>query len=103
MNKKLLSFFVTFLLLITIFGCDGYFFNTEDDKSEIVITTKITVVEYRVNYYIDGVLRYNATNHENQKIKKPDDPVKDNHTFLGWYTNDGKLYDFNSPLSSSFN
>lgn len=102
MIKKLLSGFITLLFVFSLLGCNGLF-STNNDSTGIVYQTEIIVIEYRVNYYVDGVLRYYATNHENQKIRKPEeDPIKANHTFLGWYTEKGILYNFNTPLNKSF-
>ena len=46
------------------------------------------------NYLVD-----NITVSKNDTITKPEDPVKENHRFVGWYYN-GELYDFNSKVTS---
>ncbi len=35
-----------------------------------------------------------------EKVSKPDDPTKENNTFLGWYLNDA-LYDFNAEVNEN--
>ncbi len=35
--------------------------------------------------------------------EKPEDPVQENKIFLGWYTEDGELYDFDTPVTSDVN
>lgn len=32
-----------------------------------------------------------------EKAEKPEDPILDGYTFIGWYLND-ELYDFDSPV-----
>lgn len=34
---------------------------------------------------------------ENEKVEKPDDPIREGYTFVGWYYND-ELYDFEMPV-----
>jgi len=102
MFKKIFSIFVFMLLVISLIGCSNLYYKDTNNGGKGFVNEFI-FVEYRVDYYIDGVLKYYATNHENQVIKRPDtDPTKDNHTFLGWYMEDGKIYDFTSPLKKSF-
>jgi len=35
--------------------------------------------------------------------EKPEDPAQENKIFLGWYTEDGELYDFDTPVTSNVN
>ena len=103
MLKKLFTLFLSLLLAISLIGCSSLLSIGKNNGGQVVVD-EITIVEYRVNYYVDGVLKYYATNYENQLIRKPDtDPIKENHTFLGWYSEDGKIYNFTDPLKKSFN
>jgi S1-C subfamily serine protease len=102
MTKKFFTMLILMLFSISLVGCSSLFSNDNNSNGKGVIN-EIIIVEYRVNYYIDGELKYYATNYENQVIKRPDaDPIKENHTFLGWYSDDGELYDFSTPLKKSF-
>ncbi len=62
-----LSIVVCFLLLLASCG------------EEVVIPT------YNVSFTVDGIVINTITVDEGSKVSFPADPVKDEHTFIGWY------------------
>lgn len=66
---------------------------TDDKKDEI--TDK-----YTVEYYIDDKLHNKETVSSGSKLNKPNDPVKEGFTFLGWYV-DGEKWLFSSGIVTS--
>lgn len=62
----------------------------------VVLSTR--VVEYTVKF--TGITPVKSEKVKSGSyVKRPDDPVKEGSTFIGWYHND-KLFDFNSKVSS---
>lgn len=81
-------------------------------KNVILVLFYVTVISSLVFFYIssretytisfdnglDGVLPADTVV-KGGKIKKPEDPVKEGYTFIGWEV-DGKPYDFDTPVDS---
>ena len=64
-------------------------------KFEKVVTTyKVTFLDENGNalYPTESVA-------EGETVTKPADPEKDGYTFLGWYTDDDELFDFDTPIT----
>ena len=62
----------------------------------VVLSTR--VVEYTVKF--TGITPVKSEKVKSGSyVKRPDDPVKEGSTFIGWYHND-KLFDFNTKVSS---
>lgn len=71
----------------------------------VVITTLLcikifnTKTSFVVKFDTDGGNKISSqTLKKNEKVKKPDDPVKEGHIFLGWYVK-GKEYNFDSKVT----
>ena len=47
----------------------------------------------------DGSVPATKKIEKGQKVSKPTDPVKAGHTFDGWYTESGTMFDFNTPIN----
>lgn len=54
--------------------------------------------KYNVSFILDGKVYNEQRIEENKKVKKPNEPYKDNHQFLYWSYND-KEFDFNTPIT----
>ena len=81
-------------------------------KNIILVLFYVTVISSLVFFYIssretytvsfdnglDGVLPTNTVV-KGGKIEKPEDPIKEGYTFIGWEV-DGKPYDFNTTVNS---
>ena len=79
---------VIFLLTLLI-SCPG--------SSDI----KIHTVTFDLGY--DGTSPPEKVEIEDGAILSPiKDPVRDGYQFEGWYTADGTLYEFNTPVTESF-
>ena len=64
----------------------------------VVLSTR--VVEYTVKF--TGITPVKSEKVKSGSyVKRPDDPVKEGSTFIGWYHND-KLFDFNSKISNEY-
>lgn len=47
----------------------------------------------------DGSVPATKKIEKGQKVSKPTDPVKAGHTFDGWYTESGTMFDFDTPIN----
>ena len=54
--------------------------------------------KYNVSFILDGKVYNEQRIEENKKVKKPNEPYKDNHQFLYWSYND-KEFDFDTPIT----
>lgn len=60
-------------------------------------------VLYRITFDVKGGSLVESQDvEEGSKAVKPTDPRKGGYIFSGWYTDDGKAYDWNAPVTSSF-
>ena len=62
------------------------------------LTHDVLFYFYGDEYPISG-----RTIEDGQLVTKPDDPGKEGVHFLGWYTEDGELYDFDAPVTKNIN
>ena len=73
-------------------------------KNSTTIVTSGTT-RFTVNFETNGGTEISSVRVEkNEKLAKPEDPVKDDYIFDGWYTEKAfeKLYDFESKVTKSF-
>lgn len=85
----------------------GWFLNDEQYYVDSIITKPITLVAayqiktYSVDFDTNGGTSINTIiiSHGG-KILRPDDPIKEGHTFVGWQLN-GQDYNFNTPVTDN--
>lgn len=56
---------------------------------------------YSVNFYNDGELVETIETRKNKAIKAPEQPEKEGYVFIGWYTKDGEVFDFEKVISEN--
>ena len=77
----------------------------KEDFVELEENTRINVIFYGnggniVSMDGGGTILYDMAD-ENGKVSKPmPDPERNGYTFIGWYTEDGKAFDFNTRITS---
>ena len=54
---------------------------------------------YNVDFYIDENMTSSTSVKYGEKVEIPTEPMKEGHTFAGWYLED-EIYDFNTPITS---
>ena len=53
-----------------------------------------------VTFQADGEVWYSCAVPNGATVEAPADPEKDGYKFLGWYTDDGNLFDFDTPITA---
>lgn len=67
----------------------------------LIATYEQIVFHYNVEFYDTGDSNIkNQTVRHNERVKEPSKPTRDGYIFLGWYLEDGSLFDFNNFLTS---
>ena len=64
---------------------------------------KQPVQSYTVTFYNGDDVTGNQTIEEGKCAVRPEDPVQEGKTFLGWYTDNGAQYDFNASVTGDIN
>ena len=90
MIKKLFFVFLMVFALSFAFAC-GKEDETNDDKQN-------QTVEYTVTFVVDGE-KTEVKVKDGEKAAKPDDPVKEGYTFLGWFVGEEE-YDFEKAVTA---
>lgn len=72
----------------------------------LVISCKTEVQTVSAEFFIvfdacNGTAPVKKVIAKNDFVDKPEDPIKDGWHFAGWYTSDGKLFDFDLPIVTS--
>ena len=67
---------------------------TSDDPYTLDLAKVVTFDSDGGSSVMEGVVE------NGQKVTKPANPIKDDSTFLGWYTESGNLYNFDTPVSN---
>ena len=92
------------LVLATAFliGCTTQNSNSINSSDNITQSSSV-LQQFTISFSIDGVITTQTVN-EGEKVSQPEDPSKKDYLFTGWYTDElcENLYDFNSPVNSSF-
>src|SRR5690554_261692 len=86
MSRKIYLFLSLFLLTFILFAC-----NKKTNNNELL---------YTLEFYVDGELYYEEVLKENELINFPDEPNKENYTFIGWFSNNTLFED--DKLSLNF-
>ena len=74
-------------------------FNT-NVKTNITLTAKF---KYTITYKNDNSIYKTESILENNKLTKPNDPIKDGYSFIGWYVEGNDvLFDFNEQINESY-
>lgn len=58
---------------------------------------------YSVNFYSDGELIQTIETRKNKVITQPDKPEKDGYVFIGWYAEDGEVFNFENTINQNIN
>ena len=84
---------------------DGWYINdipydfTLPVMEDITLTAHWHILSYTITFDSVGGTRITPQlRHYMDTATKPEDPTKDDHTFLGWFL-DGELYDFSTPVT----
>lgn len=74
--------------------------NLNDENTTTTTTQKSTVeTTYKVEFYNDGSKVDTQYVVKNGYADEPDDAYRRNARFVGWYTSDGELYNFNNRVT----
>lgn len=58
---------------------------------------------YSVNFYSNGELIQTIETRKNKTITQPEKPEKEGYVFIGWYTEDGEVFDFETTINKNIN
>ena len=69
----------------------------------VAICTVLLIMYFRFTYVVKfdskGGTKYPEVKvHIGEKVIKPHDPLMEGYIFVGWYTNDNQLFDFDTPI-----
>ncbi|MCL2492331.1 MAG: InlB B-repeat-containing protein, partial [Coriobacteriia bacterium] len=69
-------------------------------ETDLIAVAQWEIITYPVDFDSNGGSKVPGQKIKyGEKIVKPKDPTRPGYTFDGWYTEDGKLYDFDSPVT----
>ena len=68
--------------------------NHNSYKKIVIEPTRVVI------FQADGAEWYSCAVPNGTTVEAPADPEKDGYTFLGWYTDDGNLFDFDTPITA---
>ncbi len=63
-------------------------------KENITLEAHFDVSSYTIVFYDEDKLYKGVVQEEGENVEVPESPSKENYQFVGWFTKDGKLYDF---------
>jgi len=86
--KKNTKYILLFLILIVLVAGIVIYFKTNT---------------YYVNFYSEGTLIERIETRKNRAIKEPTSPTKEGYMFIGWYDQNGELFDFNNNITKDIN
>ncbi len=97
LNKKKTFIIITVIFLfLFICVCGVICFNSSKNEN------KKELRQYVISFDSNGGGEIeNQIVNENNNVKEPFNPKRDDFVFMGWYLN-GKLYDFSKPVNSNF-
>lgn len=77
--------------------------SSEVSSSSIEVSSSEEKSVFIVTFYDGENVLYSFSVKEGETVERPEDPVKVDHDFLGWYSDKGltQEYDFSSPISSA--
>ena len=75
----------------------AYYNDTQYVSSEYFYVTEMNY--YNAWFYVDDTVLDKVMVLEGDYVERPADPVKDGYRFLGWYTDDGELYNFAATVT----
>lgn len=61
----------------------------------------LDVGTYTVTFMVDGAVYSAVEVEEDDKVLKPDDPVKAGSNFIGWFDENGVQFNFDTPITAS--
>ncbi len=83
----------------------GYYNDDEFVYSDKFHVTEVPFVNNYQIFFLEEdseTVMFSQTVQEGDTLTKPADPVKEGYEFIGWYTDDGELFDFSTPITSKF-
>ena len=83
----------------------GYYNDEEFVASDKFHVTEVPFVNNYQIFFLEEdseTVMFSQTVQEGDTLTKPVDPVKEGYEFIGWYTDDGELFDFSTPITSKF-
>lgn len=58
---------------------------------------------YQVNFYNEGELYKSVETRRNRAMKEPETPTKEGYIFIGWYNENGEVFDFEHNITQNMN
>ena len=58
---------------------------------------------YQVYFYNEQDIYQIVKTRRKKPMKEPEKPEKDGYIFIGWYTEEGELFDFDSNINGNLN
>lgn len=58
---------------------------------------------YQVNFYSDGQIYQSIETRRNRQMKEPNTPIKEGFIFIGWYDEEGNVFDFEQNITKNMN
>lgn len=86
-----------------------------EKNSKLILSTLVVLViiigiafffkknTYKINFYNDNTIIKTIETRKNKTIEQPEKPTKEGFIFIGWYQNDGEVFNFENPINQDTN
>lgn len=79
---------------------NGYYFDFDTPITRDFALTATWQTAYKITFYNNGGSEIDPQYAGyGDKIEEPEPPINEGYTFEGWYTEDGNLFDFDTPIT----